>query len=244
MALRESELDEKRGIDRTAPRKGTDALTPVRSASVVDMVFSQLEGLFFANAFAPGERLNELDLAKRMDVSRSSLREAARKLEQRGWLVAKPNRGFFVRSFTEPELAEIYEARLCLESFGLRKAFATEDPALATRPRVAFKALEAAAKRGSDATFVDHILGFHRVIAALSGNGILLENFDTLAMDTRLMISLIGGVQANRQEFLRRNGRILAAIEAGDAEASLREVESYMVLGLEEVLAFLRDRQA
>ncbi len=116
----------------------TDRLSPFRSRSIVDLVLRQLEGLFDANAFRPGERLNEVFLAQAMSVSHSSLREAARKLEQRGWLVSRPNRGFFVRSFTETEVTQIYEARFCLESLSGQKGLARTHGARPAKARTRF----------------------------------------------------------------------------------------------------------
>ncbi|MEO1190621.1 MAG: GntR family transcriptional regulator [Pseudomonadota bacterium] len=214
------------------------AVTPVRSASVVELVLQQLEGLFTTSAFAPGERLNELDLARRMAVSRASLREAARKLEQRGWLVARPNRGFFVRSFNEAEVRDIYEARFCIESFGLRKALSAGTAPDLPAVEAAFTLLEEAID-AADQIYIDRLLAFHRAIAALAGNARLLQSFDHLALDTKLMISLIGGVQSSRDDFVERNRRVLEALQCGSQGAAIAELNGYLAQGLEEAVSFL-----
>ncbi len=219
-------------------------LSPVRSQSVVDLVLAQLEGLFVANGFRPGERLNEVALSQAMSVSRSSLREAARKLEQRGWLVSRPNRGFFVRSFTEVEVTQIYEARLCLESFAVRKSLAGLGLAQKRCLQGHFEALAKAAASANDGLIVDPILAFHRAIAALAENEILLRSFDSLAMDTKLIVNLIGGVQANPEAFLVRNRAVFDALMSGDINESVSELERYLTLGLGEVVDFLRQDNA
>lgn len=228
--------DASTGVGRTAGKQ----LSPVRSQSIVDLVLAQLEGLFVANGFRPGERLNEVALSQAMSVSRSSLREAARKLEQRGWLVSRPNRGFFVRSFTETEVTQIYEARLCLETFAVRKSLANLNAAQKHALEQRFKALSKAAATAGEGQIVDPILDFHRAIVSLAENELLLRSFDELAMDTKLIVSLIGGVQANPEAFLVRNRAVYEALMAGDIEASLRELECYLTQGLGEVLAFVR----
>ncbi|MEQ8651424.1 MAG: GntR family transcriptional regulator [Kiloniellales bacterium] len=215
-------------------------LSPVRSQSVVDLVLAQLEGLFVGNGFRPGERLNEVALSQAMSVSRSSLREAARKLEQRGWLVSRPNRGFFVRSFTEVEVTQIYEARLCLESFAVRKCLASLTAPQKASLEGSFRTLVKAATSASGQQIVDPILAFHRAIVALAENEILLRSFDELAMDTKLIVTLIGGVQANPDTFLDRNRAIYEALMAADIVSSLGALERYLTTGLGEVVAFLR----
>lgn len=230
-------------VEAAARRPDLTGLSPVRSRSVVEMVLTQLENLFFANVFRPGERLNEVTLSQAMAVSRSSLREAARKLEQRGWLVSRPNRGFFVRSFDEAEVRDLYEARLCLEAFAVRKALRDLDAAQARTLQRHFEALAHAVGKRSEVPIIDRILAFHRALVELAGNRLLLESYDKLAMDTKLIVALIGGVQANPQAFLQRNQPILDAVLARDLEASLRALERYMGLGLGEVVVFLREEQ-
>ncbi len=217
--------------------KPAERLTPVKSQSIVELVLSQLEELFIAGGFRPGDRLNEVALSQAMRVSRSSLREAARKLEQRGWLISRPNRGFFVRSFTESEVTHIYEARLCLESFAVRKALGGLTRQQRDTLQDRFNALSAAA--GTDAV-IDPILTFHRAIVGLTENQILLSSYDALAMDTKVIVNLVGGVQANPGEFQRRNRRIFEAMMAQNVEEAVTELTDYLTMGLGEVMDFLR----
>ncbi len=233
-----------RKAQETTARREPGELWPVHSASVVDLVLAQLEGLFLANRFAPGERLNEVYLAQRMQVSRGSLREAARKLEQRGWLVSRPNRGFFVRDFAADEVAQIYEARLCLQSFALNKAL----PGLAAPARSGlkegFSLLKKAARESAEQEVINQIMAFHRAITLLGENAIILRSFDALAMETRLIMSLTGGVQANPQEFVDRNRRLLDSIQSDDPHQAIGELTAYLEKGLNEVQDFLGSGEA
>lgn len=55
-----------------------------------------------------GERLRELPLAKHLDVSQSTVRDAVALLEQEGWVVKLPRHGVYVRSFTPAEADDVY----------------------------------------------------------------------------------------------------------------------------------------
>ncbi len=108
-----------------------------------------------------------------------------------------------------------------------------------------FEALALAAEEKAENLIVDRILAFHRTIAGLAGNEILLASFNSLAMDTKLIISLIGGVRANPGEALRRNKPIYETLVARDVAASVAELECYLTVGRGEVVAFLhQDQQA
>src|SRR5690349_4953493 len=62
-----------------------------------------------------GARLKEDELAERLDVSRTPVREALRRLEAEGLVVHEPKRGAAVRSYTPEELDDMYRLRALLE---------------------------------------------------------------------------------------------------------------------------------
>jgi len=70
----------------------------------------------------PGEPLFEEDLAARLQVSRTPIREALRKLNHDGLVRIVPNKGAFVRVLTPRDIREIYEIRGALESFATAEA--------------------------------------------------------------------------------------------------------------------------
>lgn len=70
----------------------------------------------------PGEPLLEEDLAERLQVSRTPIREALRKLNHDGLVRIVPNKGAFVRVLTPRDIREIYEIRGALESFATAEA--------------------------------------------------------------------------------------------------------------------------
>src|SRR3546814_18831526 len=80
---------------RAAPLFGD----PVSAASdsTVDRVYSQLRSMAIGYEFKPGEKLNEVALARRLAVSRPPLREAPNRLAIEGLRSFQPGKGFFCR---------------------------------------------------------------------------------------------------------------------------------------------------
>ncbi|MGZ5572520.1 MAG: GntR family transcriptional regulator, partial [Usitatibacter sp.] len=70
-----------------------------------------LEHRILAGDLAPGDKLNEEDIAGRLKVSRGPVREAFRALESAGLVRTEKNRGVFVRKVSIEEADEIYEVR-------------------------------------------------------------------------------------------------------------------------------------
>lgn len=64
----------------------------------------------------PGGRLNEAQMAHALGVSRGPIREAARELEGQGFLISRPNQGFYVVDFAPRSIRDVYEAKDWLET--------------------------------------------------------------------------------------------------------------------------------
>jgi DNA-binding GntR family transcriptional regulator len=79
--------------------------------SRVDGLRDTIERMILLGEFAPGERLNELDLSIRLGVSRGPIREVLRLLEQAGLVRIVPNRGAVVRKVTVEEMLDLYDIR-------------------------------------------------------------------------------------------------------------------------------------
>ena len=88
----------------------TDASRTLRAQALAILREQILSG-----AIAPGQRINEVQLAAEIGVSRGTLREAIRTLEQDGLLVSVPHKGSHLRRFTAREADELQEVRLSLE---------------------------------------------------------------------------------------------------------------------------------
>src|SRR5438105_9279723 len=92
------------------------------SDSIVDRVYEQLKAMAVSYEFKPGERLNEGELAKRLGVSRTPLREALNRLATEGFLRFSPGKGFFCRELDPKEIYDLYQLRKALEVGGIKLA--------------------------------------------------------------------------------------------------------------------------
>lgn len=143
-------------------------------------LIARLENMILIGALQPRERLVETSLAKKLNVSRSWIRDALKILEAKGLVRVVPYRGAMVRELTEQEVLEIFEIRLVLESLCHRlacKNFTETDS----------RALRKIASRIKDSfrlqNFEDMINAnndFHSYIRELAGNKTLMQMLDQL----------------------------------------------------------------
>ena len=85
-------------------------------------VYGEVKKLILDGKLPPGERVRQSELAERLGVSKTPLLSALRMLENERLVVSIPRRGYYVRSVTVEEMAEIYEIRMALEGLAARRA--------------------------------------------------------------------------------------------------------------------------
>ena len=87
-----------------------------------DVVFNTLRQAILRGELKPGERLMEIQLANKLGVSRTPVREAIRKLELEGLVLMIPRKGAEVADITEKSLRDVLEVREALEELAVRLA--------------------------------------------------------------------------------------------------------------------------
>lgn len=87
-----------------------------------DVVFNTLRQAILRGELKPGERLMEIQLANKLGVSRTPIREAIRKLELEGLVLMIPRKGAEVAEITEKSLKDVLEIRRALEDLAVRLA--------------------------------------------------------------------------------------------------------------------------
>ena len=84
-----------------------------------DVVFKTLRQAILKGELEPGERLMEIQLAERLGVSRTPIREAIRKLELEGLVLMIPRKGAEVARISESNLRDVLEVRRSLEELAI-----------------------------------------------------------------------------------------------------------------------------
>lgn len=106
-------------VDATPGNLGTQQ--PIERRNLGSDVYRILRDRILRQELKAGEKLSDLRLSNELGVSRTPIREALHQLVQDGVVIAEPNRGFFVATFSQRDLEEIFELRLALELFAIRR---------------------------------------------------------------------------------------------------------------------------
>ena len=94
----------------------------IQSLTRADEAFDCLQTAIVTGDLAPGEKIGEVELCSRFNLTRGPLREALGRLESRGLLVRRPHAGVKVVSVSAAELLELYRIREVMEGLAARQA--------------------------------------------------------------------------------------------------------------------------
>jgi DNA-binding GntR family transcriptional regulator len=186
----------------------------------------------------PGERVNEVALAGAIGISRGTLREALRSLEQDGLVVAAPRRGVFVRSLTAQEALDISEVRLSLEVTAARRVCATLDDLKRRALEAAYSQLIKVEEEPFDIRLRSDF-AFHEAICVASGNHALVGVWRALIGTVTIMLLSIGPGEATQLLDPRSHLPLLEAIEAGREEQIASIWRKHYESGLRHIVEHL-----
>jgi len=146
-----------------------DSVAPKRTGMTVNEIYEQLKQMAVLYQIRPGERVNELELAERFDVSRTPIREALNRLVAENLLAFVPNRGFFIRELDGKDVFDLFELRRSIESTAVMLACerASDNDIKALR-RFWKQVMKSAERMPSDELVVKDEQ-FHLELAAMSG---------------------------------------------------------------------------
>lgn len=111
-------------------------MTIIDTRTLVDRITDALRQDVISGRLEPGLRLRQDDLANRLGVSRTPLREALARLQNEGWFEPHPRQGITVAGVSVAEVISLGTARLALEPIAARLAAETHDEQAAGRLRI------------------------------------------------------------------------------------------------------------
>jgi GntR family transcriptional regulator, trigonelline degradation regulator len=192
------------------------APAPIRSR-----VLDNLRQAILERKLAPGQRLIERELVELTGVSRTSIREALRELAAEGLVTTIPNKGTVVATVTAEEARQLYQVRSALE--GLAGRLFVENATSAQRRALvnALRAVERAAPKGSPAMLAAKDK-FYDVLFEGGGNEALRSMAGALHARVNLLRSMSLSVPGRSAESLAELAEIVAAVQAGDADAAAK----------------------
>ena len=209
----------------------------LRSLTLPSLVQEEILRGIKTGELTVGAKLNEIELAERLGISRSPVREAFRALEEAGLVRLEKNRGVFIRDLSDEEAAELYTVRAGLDEMAGRLLA----PRVTTEQLKELKKLiiqlETSSKRGGVNNYFPLNIAFHDRLVEMTGNTTLLGLYRQVVNRMHLLrrrgFSVSGSSAASHAE----HRIILNALTTRDADATANAMRQHVENGSKRALA-------
>lgn len=212
--------------------------TPLR-----DEVLYTLRQALMTGAFAAGERIREVDLAGRLGVSRGTLREALRHLEQEGLVVTSPHRGTFVVNPTPEEVAEIFGLRIALEAYAVEEATRLISGEELDALQEVVNDFVTVANVASLAPRLELDFHFHELVLEAANNARLLHVWADVCGPLRVLLAAIDKPFMSTRDLLDHHQQVVDALRARDGARARQVLAAHLEQSKDRLLARLRDKR-
>lgn len=203
-------------------------LKPVKNRSLSDDVADTLREAIFSGRFMPGAPLREMHLAKELDVSQKTVRDALVKLERYGLVVRVPNKETTVTRHSRREVQQRLELRATLEEIAaLRAAKLMKDADFAhLKALVDLLSEYCRQEKYFEAAQVD--LDFHRYIWERADNETLYAILDHLAVPLFAFVSIMRSIShTGMKQTAKEHQQVLDALKSKKAARISRAVRGH-----------------
>lgn len=209
----------------------------LRSMTLSGLVQEEILRGIKAGELTVGAKLNEIDLAERLRISRSPVREAFRALEEAGLVRLEKNRGVFIRDLSDEEAAELYEVRAGLDEMAGRLLAPRVTAEQLEELRGLVTQLETSSMSGGVNNYFPLNIAFHDRMVEMTGNTMLLGLYRQVVNRMHLLrrrgFSIAGSSAASHAE----HRIILDALATRNAEETARAMRQHVESGFQRALA-------
>ncbi|MDA9350717.1 GntR family transcriptional regulator [Planktomarina temperata] len=204
--------------------------TELQVMSQGEAAYHRLYEAIRSGSFRPGDRLREIEVAERLALSRTPVREALRKLESDGIVEHRPRLGAVIRTLTPSEVVELYEMRLVLERTAAQMAAKHANDAEIDLLNDLNDQIAALGDDTQQAAALNQ--DFHHRIYLASRNRFLLASARGLNNALMLLGPTTLDDEARIKTVSAQHARIIEAIRASDQTAAGDAAEAHLQTSL------------
>lgn len=193
-----------------------------------EVIFNTIREAIIVGELKPGERLMEVQLAEKMGVSRTPVREAIRKLELEGLVVMAPRKGTHVAELSTKDIMDVLEVRASLD--GLATALCAEritDYELKELKNV-LDQLAGFIEKGNLQGSIKKDIEFHEIIYKSSRNDRLMQIISNLREQVMRFRVMYLKDNSNPKELIREHKGIYEAISVKNSQQAQSCAENHI----------------
>ncbi|MEG3133568.1 GntR family transcriptional regulator [Rouxiella sp. T17] len=214
----------------TGARQGR---TKTRPEGLAERIYLQLKDDIFSFRLLPGDRFSENEIAERMEVSRTPVRQALFWLEREGYVEVFFRSGWQVRPFDFEYFEQLYDLRIVLELEAVKRLCAQIETPVALHALKTFWIDEPQREDGLEVARFDE--EFHMALVEAAGNGEMAKIHRDLTEKIRIIRRLDFTQDARVNATYHEHASILLAIIQRQTEEAQRQLQDHIAVSKAEV---------
>jgi DNA-binding GntR family transcriptional regulator len=220
-----------------------NAIQPLaRPELISDQTYDSIRQLIIACQLQPGSSFVEADVARRLGISRSPLREAVRRLEEEGFIETVDGRRR-VAPITPEKVLQLYEFRCVLEKFAADRSEGLISLKELDRVASRFDYLAAELERHNVQPFNEADFEFHQLFIGRCGNPLIVGQLAKLETQLKRVMNYFGKRVGHTKLALQEHMEIVEAIRSPRPGALAKAVERHILAVGRRVSEFVREKQ-
>jgi DNA-binding GntR family transcriptional regulator len=224
----------------TRVRAARPADPALSSGSLVESAYQTMRRRILDNAWPPGYRALEQELALELGVSRTPVHEALIRLQSEGLVEVIPRHGMSVLPVSAADMRDIYEMLTALEAMAAELAVRRSTGVAELKPLQDASRDMARALRADDLdAWAAADESFHRQLVALSGNRLLIEAVQNCWDRAHRARMVTLRMRPKPTPSTREHMEVVDRIRAGDARGAFEAHRAHRERGSRELLAIL-----
>lgn len=190
----------------------------------------------------PGAVLVERQLAKRLGISKTPVRDALLMLEQEGFVIKEPYKGTSVTPISLKDAEEIRQLRETLEGLAVQIAASLFSPLDLDEARAHISSAEVALEQGDVTHAAERVEKFHQLLVQRAGNKRLSYFIQQLDEHSQRLNMVLRQIPGRSRRSIEEHKRILAAIEEDNPDLAAQTVQEHIRSLFREVEAYLAEQ--
>ena len=210
--------------------RGVQGIRPPQRRGLTEQVADSIRQAIFSGSFELGDRLNEADIAERLNVSRGPVREALAQLKQEGIVTMRWHQGAFIMQLSATDIRELSSLRTVLEVFAIRQAAVASTAADISAMNDVLSAMSKGVDEQSDFDMIKLDVQFHDELYRAAHHERLWNAWNSIR--SQVMLSLLVKRHTSneyyRHKVIAEHQLLFDVISSRDADACEQAIREHL----------------
>ncbi|KAB2919383.1 MAG: GntR family transcriptional regulator [Hyphomicrobiaceae bacterium] len=198
-----------------------------RFKSTADYATAELQQLILRGVLRPGEKVDQIEIAAQLDVSRHPVRQAIERLAERGFIHLNPHRSAVVAEISIADMDELYRARNLMEGWAAREAWPRFTPTLIDEIRRLHTVLSRTDPGDNLDDYMVANRDFHLAFYQPCANRHMMRSIVTLFDLSERYQRTALHYESRHKRSKREHERMVRALEDGDCDALISAIKAH-----------------